>query len=171
MLIYGRHRWATRTVAFRGDYCLSCDSCTVSRQVSTLDFFHVYWVPLLPLGRWKHWHCQECGCNPHERVRMGRGYKLVGAIACLVVFVMSFLIPMEPDAESTIWGMRVGGGLLFAAFCFAWWIHNDGSLLTEKLMAVPEFRPTICLACDNELVAHANSCPFCFVRYDESPPL
>jgi hypothetical protein len=56
---YGRYRLLSRRVGYRADYCLTCDSPRIAEQYRTLDLFHIYFVPLLPLGLWRHWHCQS----------------------------------------------------------------------------------------------------------------
>ena len=77
LIIHGvYHLWPKR-VGFRNDYCLGCDKPRRSFAVRTFDVGHLFWIPILPVGLWKHWKCSECGRDPHVHVRTRRSFNWV----------------------------------------------------------------------------------------------
>src|SRR5262249_35658489 len=89
LVVYGIYKVARRIVAFRNDYCLSCAAPRLAYRHRTFDILHVFWLPVLPLGMWKRWHCSACGNDPHRQFRTSRGMKWLG-IALLAFFALVF---------------------------------------------------------------------------------
>jgi hypothetical protein len=77
-IVVGRYRFAQRVLAFRRDFCLSCDSERVAYLVRSFDALHLYWVPLVPLGFLKRWTCATCKNPPHRRVKTSKPMKVFG---------------------------------------------------------------------------------------------
>ena len=64
LLVHGRYFWARRILAFRNDYCLTCRAARMAFLHRTFDVFHLFWIPVLPLGFWQRWRCGVCGAEP-----------------------------------------------------------------------------------------------------------
>ena len=82
-IIHGAYHFWPKPVAFRDDYCLSCQSPRRSIAIRTLDVGHIFWIPVLPVGFWKHWKCISCGKDPHVNPKTRRSFLWAGLL-CLI---------------------------------------------------------------------------------------
>ena len=53
----GCYRWRQRRTAFRNDSCMSCQRQVRADCIRAFVVVYVKFIPLLPLGFWKHWQC------------------------------------------------------------------------------------------------------------------
>src|SRR5258708_39448951 len=56
----GVHSYNSRIVAYRNDFCLSCEAPRRAHQVRSFKAYRVFYIPVLPLGFWREWQCSEC---------------------------------------------------------------------------------------------------------------
>ena len=170
-LIHGAYHFWPKRVAFRNDYCLTCGQASRAAAIRTFDVGHIFWIPILPVGFWKHWRCTFCGKDPHASPSTRRSFKWAG-LACLVILSAgSWAAPVEGDSESLLisWAFRVaapvGAILLFVHLLRT---PRDRSL-REKLATVAPADETTCPFCKTPLVsgnAARWSCPGCgVIRY------
>jgi hypothetical protein len=155
MLIHGTYCFAPRRHAYRNDYCLSCDAVRVAEQVKTLDFIHVYFIPLVPLGRRKHWKCSVCGNNPHERVKSTQGFKVLTAFAfgLFAAFGWALAILMMArggGAPADLFGFIAVMTLCFIA-ALLWCRAKPTTNLKHQLPHVPPLPADICIYCGGGL--------------------
>jgi hypothetical protein len=68
-IVRGAYYYRRKPVAFRNDYCLSCNAPRRSIAIRSFDVGHFFWIPILPVGFWRHWVCSVCGRKPHSRKR------------------------------------------------------------------------------------------------------
>src|SRR5512147_40206 len=109
LLLHGYYRFFPKLVAYRNDYCLSCDAPRLALQRRTVDFFHLFYVPLLPLGVWWRWHCATCGRDPHATYRTRKPLKWLGTVLLLVSEVSAWTTPPGTGQDAVIvWVMRLG---------------------------------------------------------------
>ena len=66
LVIFGTYNFAKKPVAYRADYCRSCEGERLTLGVRSFDAFHLFWIPVLPLGFWTRWYCGQCQAHPHE---------------------------------------------------------------------------------------------------------
>jgi hypothetical protein len=170
-IVSGAYHFWPKRVAFRDDYCLTCQAPRRSIAVRTFDVGYIYWIPILPVGFWKHWKCTLCGRDPHASPKTRRSFKWAG-LACLTIFTAaSWAAPVEGDPESAVfhWVFRIaapaGAILLFVHLLRA----PADSSLREKLAAVQPAADAVCPFCNTPLVTGNSarwSCPGCrVVRY------
>jgi hypothetical protein len=107
LLIHGTYHWFPRRKAFRNDFCMACAEPRRAVLISTLDVLHIFWLPVIPLGRWRRWKCSQCGNPPHHSVKTRRGFKIAGALLLLVGGVIVWTVPDLPD-EPGVWLARYG---------------------------------------------------------------
>jgi hypothetical protein len=105
-VIHGVYHWFPRRVAFRNDFCLACAAPRRAVQTSTLDVVHLFWVPLVPIGRWKRWSCTICGKRPDEIVKTRRIFKVAGLVLLMLFTAVVWMVPGMPD-EPGVWAVRV----------------------------------------------------------------
>jgi len=173
LIVHGRYFWRRKVIAYRNDFCLSCATERVAWQHRTFDVFHLFWVPLLPLGFWKRWQCGKCGNNPHASPRTRKGFKWIG-VAVLGLMSLSGwgVSPNEqPDDALFIWAMRIGGPI--ATVWAAWATLNSAPDmdLTERLRRVQPISDTNCPLCRVSLYHNGSEwqCPECGIRREMLP--
>lgn len=169
ILIFGKHRWQPQVLAYRNDYCLTCDLPRISVLRKTNDFLHLYYVPVLPVGRSKHWHCLECDGDPHARVKTGRGTKLVAAILAWMIAAIFWALPVNPADQFAFKCIALGAAIGGLILSLAWLYHKPVVSLSEGLKSVPRLSPEFCINCDAELLPLADYCPDCEVEYFDTP--
>ncbi|HEX2645352.1 MAG TPA: hypothetical protein VHU81_20305 [Thermoanaerobaculia bacterium] len=166
IVIHGIYNWRPRQVAFRNDFCRTCAGPRLAVQLRTFDVLHLYWIPLIPLGFWKRWHCALCGRDPHSATRTRRGFKVAGAIVLGLMAFALWALPVEPPDEAWIWGMRIGLSLAALAATIASLKHTPEPQLQEALDRVRPFEGWICPLCGGELSNIPGwHCPACGVEH------
>lgn len=159
-MIYGRYRWFSKRTAYRSDFCLNCQSPQIAERFRTVDFLHVYFVPIFPLGRWQHWHCSQCSEDPHKRRHTGRWVKVVGAAVfglLTVIYLILATVGNHPDS----WGMVVLFSIVFLVFLVLAVRHQSGISLNEGLENIPVLDEETCLYCGGELWGMPLECEDC----------
>jgi hypothetical protein len=153
LLIHGFYHFAPKRIGYRNDYCLACDAVRVAEQVSSFNVIHVYFAPVLPVGRWKGWVCSTCGRDPHERVRSTSAFKILTAIMfglfSLFGLFMTFAVSRQGVDPSA-----VGFTLVMAACCAAailWCRAKPSTDLKRQLPQIPPTPRDICIFCGGGL--------------------
>jgi ribosomal protein S27AE len=173
LLVHGRYFWRRTIVAYRNDFCLSCDKARVAWQHRTFDVLHVFWVPVLPLGFWKRWHCGECGGNPHANPRTRKGFKWLGVAALALFTLAAWGVPASEPRDDLVflWSVRLGGPLATIWAAWATLRSPADPDLTEALRRVRPISDTNCPLCRVALY-HGDvgwQCPKCGIRREELP--
>jgi hypothetical protein len=137
----------------------------MSFQNRTFDVFNIYWIPILPLGFRKRWHCVVCGYQPHVNVKTRRPFKWMGLAVLVVLAVMSWLAPVEHDMAIFTWVCRVGAPL--GAILLTWYLlraRKDASLKSMLALVRPT-DDTVCPFCGAQLLVVSSRClcPSCGV--------
>ena len=166
LILFGVYNFARKNVAFRNDYCLSCKAPRKAVQTRSFDAFHIYYLPLSPLGFWKHWYCSACDNDPHARTTTNRAMKWIGfAILLLLTAVFWVVMPAENDDRVMVWVFRIGapvGAVLTLVYLER---TPKEPPLQELLAGVPPADETACPFCNTPLLLVANPyCPKCGVQ-------
>jgi hypothetical protein len=111
LIIHGIYAWAVRRVAFRHDFCRGCAQPTLAVRMRAFRVLHLYWVPVLPLGFWRTWHCSRCGRSPDANLRTRRGFKVAGAVT-LALLAAAVWWDAPDDARGGelvfVWSLLIG---------------------------------------------------------------
>ena len=176
LVIHGTYHWRRRLLAFRNDYCLSCRTPRLAFLYRTFDVFHVFFVPLIPLGFWQRWHCAECGRNPHRRVTTARPLKWVG-IGLLVLGAIVFWTTTpgrgRDDDAVMVWTFRIGLPVA-AAFAVRHTLKaKPPERLAEQLRGITPNRDSTCPRCGTTLTVAAPwyRCGGCGLERRALPPV
>jgi hypothetical protein len=167
VVIHGIYHWRPRRVAFRNDYCRACKAQTVSVLIRTVDVFHLFWIPVLPVGIWSRWFCKRCGGRPHQAVTTRRGFKIAGAVV-LILMSLGVWIPLPPATEGIemIWALRFAFPLALAFTFVSIFRHKPEPSLQKRLAAVPPFEGWSCPICGGQLYgAPSHICLTCGAQH------
>jgi len=169
LIVRGAYHFRPKRVAFRNDYCLSCRAPRRSVAVRSFDVGHIFWIPILPVGFWRHWVCSECGRNPHARSKARRYFKWAGLYSLVSASVAFWAVPVDSEFAIGSWIVRIaapaGAILLFVGLLRA----PKALSLRKNLASIPPAADTVCPFCSIPLVPGTRerlSCPTCnIVRY------
>ena len=152
VIIHGIYRWSPARLAFRTDYCRRCEAGTLSVLVRTFNVLHVFWVPLVPLGRWSRWLCARCGEDPHAAARTRRGFKIALVFIVALFTLAAFLTPQGTTSDLTMWIMRLGA-LLLLGLSVRWVVvHRPEPSFRARLALVQPYDRAECPLCRGALV-------------------
>jgi hypothetical protein len=175
LVIHGTYHWSRRLVAFRNDYCLTCAAPRLAFLHRTFDVFHVFFIPILPLGYWTRWRCGECGTNPHSRVSTAKPLKWIG-IALLVLFAGVFWTTTPGPGRDTdpamVWTFRIGFPVA-AVFAIRHTLKaKPPERLADKLRGIAPNRDGTCPRCGTTLTVAAPwyRCGSCGLERRALPP-
>lgn len=153
-----------RNVAFRNDYCLSCDEPRLAVCVRTFDVVGAGILPVLPLGFIDRWYCTTCKQLTNRSSRIRYGHK-AAAVAALTGITLAFwLTPVDafPDAAVFLWQGRIATIPLLA-----WAYHRLRQEprepgYAERLAEVAPYLSSTCPICGTPLNNIPNwHCPSC----------
>jgi hypothetical protein len=163
-IITGTYNWRPRLVAFRRDYCRRCQDETLAIAHRSVDVFHVFWIPVLPLGIWTRWRCNRCGRNPHDWIGVRRPVRILLLITLALITALLWIMPIEEPAEAAFtWTARGLGS--FATLAALWWsiyYKPEGPWRTRLAAVRPHAEPD-CPLCGGRLLASPDnsSCAEC----------
>jgi hypothetical protein len=162
-IVYGvYHLWPKR-VGFRNDYCLGCDKPRRSFAMRTFDVGHLFWIPFLPVGFWKHWKCSECGRDPHVQVKTRRSFKWVG-FGCLVLLSGMFWLTPIGSNDGLTWFVRIASAASAALLLMHLLRTPAEPSLKDRLANIQPAADVVCPFCTTILVASSDGpwiCPAC----------
>src|SRR5271169_3478615 len=163
-LVRGTYHFWPKRVAFRNDFCLRCQAPRRSIAVRTFDVGHIFWIPILPVGLWKHWECDVCGQHPHVNPRTRRSFKWLGLVCLLAVSLIAWAAPADADFGTAGWIVRVAApALAILLFVHLRRTPKEPSL-RQRLSMIPPAADTICPFCATPLVPDTGArwaCPAC----------
>jgi hypothetical protein len=167
ILIHGAYHFWPKRVAFRNDYCLSCRAPSRSIAVRTFDVGHIFWIPVLPVGFWKHWRCIKCGEEPHTSPGTRRSFKWIGLAILILFSVVSWVEPVAAPDEWISWLFRIGGPAASLLLLRHLLRSPKEVSLRQGFKTVVPADDTVCPFCGTPLLAGPRwSCPACGVlRY------
>jgi hypothetical protein len=170
-LIHGVYYFWPKRVAFRNDYCLRCQAPRRAVAIRTFDVGHIFWIPILPVGFWKHWKCSICDLDPHAHTKTRRSFKWAGLVCLLLLAAAFWTAPIDSDQELMVigWIFRIAAPLGAALVLIHLLRTPTEPSLRERLAAIEPAADAVCPFCATPLLAGDGSrwrCPQCgAVRY------
>lgn len=154
LIIHGRYRWQRKIIAFRNDFCRNCAAPRMALQHRTFDVFHLFWIPILPLGHWSRWHCRSCGYLTHEVTRTRAFFRwALTAVLAPIGLVGWLLSPSgRTDDDIVMWIMRIGGVGL-TALAARWALRSRAEpRFDDEVRRIPPNTDTQCPLCHVPLI-------------------
>lgn len=163
MPLEGVHSYNPRIIAYRNDFCVSCDEPRRAHLIRSFKAYQFYYIPVVPLGFWREWICSECGKDPHVYSRRVRNYRwvlvMISGFFALAGVVASF---DQESAVSTRWIMRLLFPALFIASLWFALRRKPDPYVREKLKQISPDLDNACALCDAALIQnHGWRCSAC----------
>lgn len=164
MLLHGIYRFKEAPIAYRADHCTRCKGPTVAMQLSAFCWIHLFFIPVIPLGRHRRWTCRACGNDPRVDARSTSSLVLVAILLALAggtCLLFWFTPAGEPGGEG-IWAVRAF--LTVCCLVILAWIRSylRGPKLRDLLARVRPASRTECLLCGGALEPrNPPRCPRC----------
>ena len=153
VIIFGTYRFFRRIVGFRNDFCLNCARPQVALQLRAFWCFSLFWIPVLPLGFWKTWHCSVCEVDPHARTRISSRLIRWAVVALLLIFALAmWMDPIDPEAQGVSWALRMILPLAIVAAIRWAIVVKPEPRLREELARLLPFTSSTCPVCGGELL-------------------
>ena len=160
LLIHGVYKFLPRLVAYKECRCNHCEEVIHAEQRTAWYVLHLYWIPLLPLGRYSFWRCAECDHDPSERVRESVTLLVLGVI-CFSIFFLALLFPFIPDRDPEfIWIARV---VLLALISYCAYQVRARRNTPAEVVAKHAYASDECRYCAEKLILfeHQQFCERC----------
>jgi len=173
-LIYGQYHFARRKVGAQNDFCNACERECLSELWRSFDCFHIYWIPLLPLGRHERWLCALCKRDPKGCYKTRKGFKIAGLIALAFILVVMFASPIDPKEKDTFWGIRIGAALGFLGLLYSVLKRPPAISDEERRRGVVPLSAETCVYCGGQLTSepclHCRACQIRIYPDRTAPP-
>lgn len=166
-IVTGAYHFWPKRVAFRDDYCLSCQAPRRSIAVRTFDVGHIYWIPILPVGFWRHWKCTACDRDPDVSSKTRRSFLWAGLFCLVAVSAILWGALSATDLGGSGWILRIAAPVAAIALLIYLLRTPRTTSLRERLAAISPAADAVCPFCSTPLLAGTRwSCPACgVVRY------
>lgn len=158
----GFYRLRPRRLAFRNDYCRSCEDETVSYKVRTFNILQINFIPVFPVGFGTRWICSRCDGPSHVRTRTSRVAMWLAALIMLALTAGVWLGEGRSKDEPVVLVTRIV--MPVATLLVALSARRAAPLpkLSAELAAVQPSTATACPVCHVPLIEGENwSCPEC----------
>ncbi|MBL0209445.1 MAG: hypothetical protein IPQ13_00795 [Holophagaceae bacterium] len=160
-ILFGRWHFGRKAVAYRADWCTVCERRIVAQAIRSFDWFHVYLIPLIPLGHWRHWECPHCEKQPHLK-----GTGLLQAIIVALLFLPFFLTAILYWTMSTagmdgdnVWMIRIFLTVMCLVMGYWAYAYQRDPSLKQRLAQIEPASETVCVNCGSAL--RPSKPPYC----------
>jgi len=177
-IIHGTYRFKQRRIGVCKDFCNACEQEVLAEQWKSFNVWHLYFIPLIPLGWRKRWLCTNCHKDPHARYRTPKTLKKIGlgflAVLCAFMTFGMWSIPVEGFTDG-LWVVRLLFPLAVIACIYFGFFHHASDhtdvMNTQRRSQVEPLDVLTCTYCHQPLnLDPVPYCPWCDVRVYTAPP-
>jgi len=177
LILFGTHRFNTKKVYARKDFCNACKSECLTEQFASFDCGHIFFIPLLPLGTRKRWRCSLCGKDPHARHETSKPLRIIGLFILPIFCTAPLAVVLDGHMRKDPGDVQASY-IMAAAFGAAWlylvyltfFKKSSGVSDEERRALVTPLATDICLYCRGPLATQPTChCPACGVQFDAIP--
>jgi hypothetical protein len=155
-------RLGRKIIAYRNDFCLTCQAQCRAYQVSRVLFIRFHFIPVLPMGTWRTWYCSVCTQNPHAIP--GR-FEELKRVMLVVLATVSFFGWIASDSNSGVWWMRIAPLMVIAVGLLLMAKKWTTLELQAKLSQIPPDAESSCPLCGAPLLLDSDwRCSACGLK-------
>jgi len=170
LLLAGTYKFNKKRLAYRNDFCTFCDTPKLAIKVSSFWVVHVFFVPLIPLGKETKWLCINCHNDPHGKSKLAASPVLpaFSGLLCLGASILYWRTPLDGSNNDSVWAFRIILSIIgFLLLLWAFRSKRDPSL-ESNLSMVPPAPLTICSICGGPLSPSTPlRCPVCAIDREQ----
>jgi hypothetical protein len=144
------YSFQNKVVAYRNDFCLTCNAPRRAVQTRSFKVIHLFYIPLVPLGFWREWHCQYCDDDPHRSRGVRNNLKWGAVLGLAMIAGVAWLD--ERPTDIAIWVLRIGASLAAIAMAVYTIRAAPHTQLTSMLQQVPPADEMACALCGGVLM-------------------
>lgn len=160
----GVYRFSPKLVAFRNDFCLTCNSARRTVQIRTFNVVSFHGIPLIPAGFWKHWQCTVCGATPGYNPHSRRKFAITLAVLAGAFAAIFWGLPIESD-QRALWLLIRTISPVVIVGAIIWAVLAEGTPSERARLAnVAPAQEMICPFCQSILSPGNWQCLNCGVR-------
>lgn len=119
LIIHGTYHFGKKKLETREDVCNSCERLRIIELWRSFNVFHIFWIPLIPLGSHSRWKCAVCHNDPHARYKTSKPMKIAGLFALAIFLVSLCSVEPKPDEVAFMWGARIVLSLAFLGLLYS----------------------------------------------------
>ena len=150
ILFYGIKKLRKKKVGYGKDHCNACEQEALVEKWRWFNWFHIFWIPLIPLGYGHNWMCTLCDQDANARYKTDIYRKVFISV---VLFAIALLMFQPGVIDSLEYGLIVKIlSILFFLASVVWVIKH------KKLPSKDTYRQnitpvdvSICAYCNNPL--------------------
>src|SRR3954467_985155 len=146
----GVYSFGSRVVAYRNDFCRTCNRPRRAVQVRSFKVIHLFFILILPLGFWKEWRGQYCADVPHRVPGVHNNLKWAAVLALAMIAGAAWLDDTQSDF--VIWALRLGASAAAIAMAVYTIRAAPDSQLKSLLDQVPPADEITCALCGGTLM-------------------
>ncbi len=170
LVISGIYHFKLTKIGVRRDVCYNCKKQCIAELWQSFQCYHLYWIPLIPLGTQREWKCTLCGADPRRKPAIGGLLKVLSVLLMLIFTAVTLAVwgasPAESGNAGVIWGLRLGFPAIVALLFWATFLRKPKPEPTveERRALVEPLGDTECFYCRGPLESAPNPhCPTCKV--------
>ena len=155
MLIFnGIYKFFKKQIGYREGWCKTCQDITFSEKIQTWNFFHLFWIPIIPLGKYKYLICKSCNDDPNKDTRESAFLLIIGSIIFPLMLIFLFIYDAKGSDQATMHWAKIFIAIM-SVLCIYMAYKRISS--KDKKAVNYEYKDNKCYYCTNELVSINNN--------------
>ncbi len=134
-ILHGTYRFGLKKIGVRRDICNNCKRECIAEEWQSFHCHHFFFIPLIPLGTRKEWHCTLCNADPRYKSSANGLLKILGGLVCFCTLMGTIALwgstPDDLDA-GPLWLMRFIFPAVFGVVLWATFIRQPQPTLTPQ---------------------------------------
>lgn len=152
MIIYGSRNFRFKRVGYASDFCESCKRPAIIEKLKWYSWFHIFWIPLIPLGHKNGWFCVLCRENADGKPKTPRSSKIIGAVFFGLIAYGLYALGAAEGFSGDLLLILAFFGVITTAL-IVWAIFPGSRHSKEKQAAlIPPVDTNNCAFCGEDLV-------------------
>lgn len=170
LILHGTYRFGQKKIGVRRDLCLSCNRECIAEEWQSFRVHHIFFIPLIPLGMYKEWHCTLCNADPRYKSSASRLLKILSGLFMFMLLMATIGVwcgtSDNPGEMPIIWTLRLLAPALFGFLLWVTFLRKPKPGLTpeQRRSLIVPLDDRECFYCHGPLNLYPTlNCPRCQV--------